>query len=150
MKSQKWRSIILKNPSLQRIRTNLRVLLKKAVESELHSLLKSKDECTDVFKTKKLIESINSLTHAWTQSILICSESSMCKSVENNELNSSIATLSKDMVWNPILKGWNCIDCYNSYYKTETQKEILSKAVHQERIKRKKFEEWFFNQIKTF
>ena len=60
------------------------------------------------------------LSKAYNRSILQCSEGSTCVSKIVRPFAQDTTTLDKDMVWNPFLKVWICIDCYNYYYKFST------------------------------
>ncbi|MFX0036300.1 MAG: hypothetical protein ACFE9I_11760 [Candidatus Hermodarchaeota archaeon] len=51
------------------------------------------------------------------------------------------------MAWNPLLKGWNCIKCYNYYYKTEDQKLKLEHILNMKEEREEAFEKWFSDQI---
>lgn len=49
------------------------------------------------------------------------------------------------MVWNPLLKEWICINCYNSYYKTDAQKQHLQDAIRKKKEDDEAFEKWLSN-----
>ncbi|MFX0036301.1 MAG: hypothetical protein ACFE9I_11765 [Candidatus Hermodarchaeota archaeon] len=53
MKSQKWKIIVIKDPQLRRVRTNLRVILKEAIQSELRRL----GYLMDLYSRKKVLTS---------------------------------------------------------------------------------------------
>lgn len=159
MRSEKWRPIILKNPILLRVRCSLRVLLMEAIRYKFEQLSHLEDLYREKHITHKLTPSqwrrkifltsqISNLLHAQDRSVLNCAEGSLCKSLEKNELSNNIATLREDMVWNPLLKRWNCIHCYNSYYKTEAQKQHFKKIIEQVEEEEKAFDNWFSQHIK--
>lgn len=136
MKSKRWRPINLKDIRLRVIRENLRTLMKLAVDAEISRL----NDKEDLYRQKRINDKQTpsqwkrelfiynkkeSLVSAQNNSILRCSEGSTCKSSEISMLTQELSTLDKDMVWNPLLKHWICIDCYNFYYKSESAKERL-------------------------
>jgi len=130
MRSEKWKEIIIKDSKLRRVRTILRVILRKVIISELNRLTQ-----LDYLYTKKrinnkltpsqnkrdsqIIKKSNDLLQALTTSILRCSIGASCISIRENKFPGDIGTLGEDMVWNPLQKNWICINCYNHYYKTE-------------------------------
>ena len=71
---------------------------------------------------------------AWARSTLRCSEGSMCKNTEITSLSQDMSTLDKDMVWNPLLRHWICIDCYNFYYESDSAKEELENLLKKENL----------------
>ena len=158
MKSQKWKVIVIKSPTLRRIRTGLRVLLKEAIYFEFERL----GRLRDIYREKRLdgklvpsqkkregviIRKSNDLLQTWTKSILNCAKGSICKSIRQNELSQGVATLSEDMVWNPLQKRWMCINCYNFYYRTEAQKKYLQDLLKQKEEEERAFDEWFSSFI---
>ena len=158
MRSQKWKAIIIKDSKLRRVRTSLRIILNEAIRSELRHLNKLQYLYIEKRVAKKIIPSqskrdvyltkrSNELLQALTESVLNCCEGSRCKSIKENKLSPDIATLGENMVWNPLLKRWNCIKCYNFHYRTIDQKkklENLLKQGEEESI----FNEWLSKQIK--
>lgn len=136
MKSKKWKAIIIKNLRLRIIRENLRTLLKVAITTEIKRL----DHLEDLYRQKRITnkqvpsqwkrelsiyDKKESLMTARDHSILRCAEGSTCKSIEIESLAQELSTLDKDMVWNPLLKHWVCIDCYDFYYKSDSAKKEL-------------------------
>ena len=142
MRLKRWRPIIIKDIRLGVIRENLRVLINLAVDAEIKRL----DYLEELYRRKRINhrqtpsqwkrelfiydkkESIITTLHS---SILRCSEGSTCKSRELISLTQDLSTLDKDMVWNPLLKHWVCIDCYNFYYKSESAKRRLEQFLNQ-------------------
>ena len=137
MKSDKWKAIVIKDARLRKVRKNLRELLKLAIKSDIDRLNKlrhlymDKDRLTPSQWKRKVSFSraVNDLLHLESRSMLKCSEGSWCMSRERNP---NISDLDKDMVWNPLLKEWICIDCYNHYYGTEAQKGELKRHLEKE------------------
>ncbi len=159
MRSQKWKVISLKNPKLRLIRTSLRVILSKSIDKEITRLgylrdlyrekrLDGKLVPSQERRENELINKSSDLLQALTRSILNCGGDATCISFEKNKLSPDIATLGEDMVWNPVLKRWNCINCYNYKYKTKAQKEILLDIVRQGEEEQRSFDVWFSKQIK--
>ena len=166
MRSQKWKNIIIKDSNLRRVRTGLRVIPKEAIRSELRRL----GQIENLYRNKRvlyiekgidrrlttsqdkrdnmLIEKSNELLQAWTRSILNCSMGSSCISIKRNELRQDMATLGEDMVWNPLIKRWICIHCYNYHYRTKAQKLRLQDILKQKEEEEEAFEEWFSEQIR--
>ena len=166
VRSQKWKAISLKNPVFRRVRTSLRVILKEAIRSELKNL----GHLEDLYRNKRigyiknginrkltpsqrrrenmLADKSNRIMQAWSNSILKCSMGSSCISSKRNELRQDMSTLGEDMVWNPLLKRWICIHCYNYHYRTNAQKLILQDFLKQKEEEERVFNEWFSEQIK--
>lgn len=134
MKSKKWRVITIRNSQLQRVRRNMRLILKLAIDKKLDRLRK----LTDLYKERRLrggmvpsqrkreiflIKSINKLIKATHDSIIKCSFGSVCVSPEAHVFSHDISSLEKDMAWNPISKQWICIDCYNEHFGTKEARE---------------------------
>ena len=153
MRSQNWKSITIKNPTLRLVRTSLRVVLRKAIDTELDYLGQLRDLYRDKRSSGKLVPSqgrrecdiikkSNDLLQTMTHSILKCGEGSRCMSIKENSLSSEIATIGEDMVWNPVLKRWNCIKCYSFYYKTDSQKQSSQDILNQEEGRERAFDEW--------
>ncbi|UCC19183.1 MAG: hypothetical protein JSV62_13940 [Promethearchaeota archaeon] len=152
MKSKKWRKITLRDPKLRRIRAGIRVLLKLSIQDELEHLRGLQDlylkknftrELTNSEKKRYsfLIKKSTNLSRAWDNSILICIEG-WCESKRINNLSGEYATLGEDMVWNPLLKGWICINCYNTKYKSDLQKREFQDLLEQAENEEKKFDDW--------
>ena len=166
MRAQKWKTIIIKDSNLRRVRTSLRVILKEAIRSELKRL----GQLEDLYRSKRILyiekginrrltlsqrkreitlaEKSDNLMQAWSRSILNCSMGSSCVSIKRNELRQDMATLGEDMVWNPLLKRWICIHCYNHHYRTKAQKLRLQDILKQKDEEDKAFDEWFSEQIR--
>lgn len=142
MKTNKWRQIKIKSLRLRIVRENLRRLLLLVIENEIDRL----DRLEDIYRQKRienkdvpshwkrerhLYDEKERIINAWSHSILRCSEGSMCKNSELCNFYQEIETLDKDMVWNPLLKHWICIDCYNSSYRTDSAKKELEDYLKQ-------------------
>lgn len=142
MKSKRWRPIIIKDIRLRLVRENLRTLIKLAVDTEIKRL----DYLEDLYRQRhinhrqtpsqwnrelSIYDKKESVMASLNNSILRCSEGSTCKSGELIPLTQEISTLDKDMVWNPLLKHWICINCYNFYYKSESAKKRLEDFLNQ-------------------
>ena len=105
------RTIIIKDPKLQKIRNNFRILLLKWGSKEwkkLHSELLSTPS-----ENINLIREINRKK----QEIMELKEASICKCA-------SCAGPDKDMTYNPVRKEWFCVDCYRElqdFYKDKQE-----------------------------
>lgn len=159
MRSEKWKALVLKTSKLRRVRTSLRLVLRKAVQDELRLL----NHLRDLYRKKQLngtlissqakredflIKEANDLLQALTTSILRCSIGASCISKKENKLSGDIVTLGEDMVWNPLQTKWICINCYNHYYKTEAKKKKLENLLKQGEKEERIFNEWLSKQIK--
>ncbi|TKJ23969.1 MAG: hypothetical protein CEE43_02055 [Promethearchaeota archaeon Loki_b32] len=158
MRSEKWKVLVLKTSKLRRVRTSLKLVLRKAVHEELKDL----NHLRDLYRKKQLngtnipsqakredslIKETNELLQALSCSTLKCHGGITCKSIEMSKLSHDIATLGEDMVWNPLLKEWICINCYNFYYKTDAQKQHLQDAIRKKKEDDKTFEKWLSSQL---
>ncbi len=143
MKSDKWKAIIIKDAQLRKIRKNLRVLLKSAIDIEisrlrgLENLYRKKRISSNLTPSQwkreiTLSRMSNRLDQARYRSILQCTFGSMCISPEAKRMHSGIASLNKDMVWSPLEKAWICIDCYNYYYGTEAKRQWFKQHLEKE------------------
>ena len=141
MKTNNWKKIKIKNLRLRIVRENLRMILVMAVKAEIDRL----DHLEDIYKQNRQISSHwekellvynqkESLIESWSRSILRCSEGFTCKSLEVRPLNQDMSSLDKDMVWNPLLKHWICIDCYNFYYKSRSAKLELENFLRKKNL----------------
>lgn len=146
MKSDKWKAIVISDTRLRKIRKNLRLLLKLAVENEfnrlksLENLYRSKRLSIGITASQwkrevSLSRAVNKLLQLKHRSNLQCSEGSLCVSPEAKKMSHDISSLNKDMVWNPLLKEWICIDCYNHYYNSEIQKQELKQHLERDDFK---------------
>lgn len=128
MKTDKWKAIVIKDAQLRRIRKNLRTLLKLAIDKEvarlreLKHLYWDKDGLTPSQRRREVSidRAVNKFLRLKGRSMLNCSEGSLCMSRERDP---DISDLDKDMVWNPLLKKWVCVECYNFYYGTEAKRQ---------------------------
>jgi hypothetical protein len=159
MRSQEWKLVNIKSPILRRVRTSLRIVLKETVQAELRRLNRLQriyiqkrvnQKITPSQKRRKayLTKQSNKLLQAETNSILNCGNGATCVSIKDNQLSPDIATLGEDMVWNPILRKWFCVNCYNLFFKTEAQKVSLRKMLESREKKEEAFDKWFSEQIK--
>lgn len=118
MKSIK--TVKIRNEKLKAVRNNLRTIIKLAVEDEIMRLTDLQFKALDNFKIgeldkkssdkkiKEIFNDISDLNHALKSSICICS---------------SCSSLTKDMVFNPNMSAWFCVDCFTrSLY---TPKDLL-------------------------
>lgn len=140
MRSMKWKVIIIKDSHLRKIRRVLRTLVKLAIHTQFEYLRKlrslhrnrrilGKQTPSQWKREVALSRMIDDLLQVKTNSILRCSMGSACKSPEAKQLPHDVASLDKDMIWNPLSKNWVCIDCYNVHFGTQQQKELLQKVI---------------------
>ncbi len=113
MKSKKPRLIVLKDPKLRKIRTNLRTILKLAYYDEsdrlsrLGDLYREKDTLTPSQQKREsqLVRKNNALMTAYDRSILKCSLGAACNSykemVEKGTINPPERPIDLDMGWLP-------------------------------------------------
>lgn len=97
---KKKRTIMIKNPRLRKVRDSLREIISKASEYYEGELIQEKANLsieTDKEKIKILASKRDQIHTALNNSICICP---VCKSH------------TSDMTFNPYLKAWFCIDCY--------------------------------------
>lgn len=105
---KKKRTISITNPKLRRFRDSLRGIVSKVVIEEIGNTIKQKGEIIKELQQnsennilyKKKLELINKrdkLDTAWKNSICVCP---VCGS------------RTSDMTFNPHLKAWFCVDCY--------------------------------------
>ena len=127
------------------IRENLRALLKLAFEREIERL----NYLEDLYRQKRIdnkqvpsnwkrelfiYDKKNNLIAAKDHSLLRCAEGSTCKSIELRSVSQDMSTLDRDMVWNPLLKHWICINCYNFYYKSDSARRELEDYLRQNNL----------------
>ncbi len=101
--------IRIKDPQLQRVRYNLRMLIIEAAHVERNKL---REEWKMVYyeehdhdRAQQINKKIDAITRALRKSICMCQ---VC------------GTAKEDMVLSPDLKTWFCVDCYElnrEYYK---------------------------------
>ncbi len=97
---KKKRTISITNPKLRKIRDSLREIISKASDSYERELIKERDGLRleeDKEKIKVLGDKIDKIYTAWKNSICVCP---VCGS------------RTSDMTFNPHLKAWFCVDCY--------------------------------------
>jgi len=100
------RAVVIKNARLAKIRNNLRLIIFYAVQDKLQAIKALRDPYRRIDNDKlsefesiestKLDEEMWNLKEALLRSICVCYTCSI---------------KDKDMVYNPILKAWNCVDC---------------------------------------
>ena len=129
MKSKKPRLIILKDPRLRKIRTNLRIILKIAYLDESERL----DRLSDLYIEKDVQKGLtpsqqrretqldrkdNELYHTYIKSILQCSLGAACSSyrraVENGTIEPTERPIDLDMGWLPQYSSWFCKKDYEN------------------------------------
>jgi hypothetical protein len=124
MKKQK--SIIIKNPRIQRFRNNLRLLIRLAVYDEVDILRdeirkldhigkysNGKFPTEEEKKKSRILKEKESIL--WSnihKSICYCR---VCKEYDNN------------MIFFPHFNEWFCIDCYNTHYESWMESTKLAK-----------------------
>ena len=111
---KKRKSIRIKNPTLKKIRNELRNLLFSAKSAKIHEILDKKQELqqTEGFwdenhpnyktlhkKTQELSIQENKLSSAFSKSIIFCP---VCMKMD------------KDMTYNPYYEEWYCMECYEA------------------------------------
>ena len=110
------RTIIIKNPSLQKIRNNLRIVLLKAINKELLRLLNERQKLeinsnnirrsiddlspSELKKYRQIQEQESNLRESSYRSILMC--------VSCNQSDRS-------MVYNKAYNAWYCTECYGMH-----------------------------------
>lgn len=112
---KKKRSIIIKTPQLRKFRNNLRALYFQVSKIRIHQLreerrkaYKEKDPVRFTIESKK-----NALDSSFHKSICYCSK---CYAFD------------KDMTYNPLMKEWFCVDCYqelHEYYKRKSESYLF-------------------------
>ena len=112
----KKRTISIHHPQLVMFRNALRETISTARHVEMRKLLnegkglKPTESEVDMKKTKILSDKRHKLRAAMDKSLCICS---LCGS------------RTSDMMFNPYMKEWFCVDCYlknHEFYKTEARK----------------------------
>jgi len=111
------RTIKITSPRLRKIRNNLREVLHLAESSEMDDLLDQRaniqkstnfwDECHPQYQEMRkevqdLASRASELSSAFKASIVICP---VCMRID------------RDMTYNPILKKWYCVECYEDNRK---------------------------------
>lgn len=111
----KKRTIIIKDPRLQKIRNNLRSLILEASRSVQHKLMSKKEE----FSKRIIKETDGDHGMLHDQSRMIEKQIQMI----DHHLDASIIFCpicfksNKDMTYNPIVKKWYCTECYEKLKK---------------------------------
>jgi len=132
MKKKVPREIILVDKCLQRVRKNLRDILKLACLAEFNRWLVINDLYQEKLHQGRITPSQkkrwfylarrhNELMYAYDRSILECNSGAACIShrelVKEGKIESSERSTNFDMVWVPHYKAWFCAKCYETYYK---------------------------------
>lgn len=114
-------TIRIRDPQLRRIRNELRALLQSAESAKLNEILDREWELqqSEGFweknhpnykklhrKSQELATLGNNLSFAYKSSIIKCP---VCQRID------------KDMTFNPVLKEWFCMECYESNRKFEIE-----------------------------
>lgn len=113
---KKKKSIIIKNPRLQKLRYNLRMVIIKEAHIRKSMLRKKWKEYWEMGNLERAQDFANEeqeISRSINSSICICH---VCGSAK------------KDMVYNPELKTWFCIDCYElnrRYYRSHGQPQLF-------------------------
>lgn len=146
MKSKKIRKIILRTPSLKRVRNNLRIILKLAVEEELSRLSRlktlyfKKDRLTPSQRRRRgqLSRRWNNLYHCFIKSTLQCNCGAACISFQEAKrhgFNPQDRPTNLDLVWVPWLEKWSCVECFEIYRQGEMTHEDFDDPVWREWVK---------------
>ena len=144
MKMNKWKSVVIKDTSLRKLRKFSRTIIRLAVHDEFENLLKreylylnkqtEKSLTPSQQKRSNTIAKLKSdLLQTHYRSILNCSMGSVCISLKSGE-RADIKSLDLDMVWNPIDENWICINCYNHYFGTDILKNEYWISLEKEKI----------------
>ncbi|MBD3215426.1 MAG: hypothetical protein GF311_22645 [Candidatus Lokiarchaeota archaeon] len=112
----KKRKITIKDPHLRKIRTNLRNILSEVVINSITEMREYEEDFgfSDPNDHQCYLEyskRVEALDTVWKESICVCP---ICGSRE------------KDMTYNPELKEWDCVDCYQEHrewYETHDHPE---------------------------
>lgn len=136
MRSSKPRKIILKIPKFERIRNNLRIILRLAYLDE-RTRLSNK---IDIYQKKyiqnngrltpsqlkrkiSITQTYTNLGQEYQKSILVCSREAGCLSykemVSKGVIEPSDRPINLNMVWVPHNNAWYCTECYERYYKVK-------------------------------
>jgi len=97
---KKKRTISITNPKLRVIRNTLREIISRASDSIERELIQERDNLClekDEERIRFLSDKIDKLSYVWKNSICVCP---VCGS------------RTSDMTFNPHLKAWFCVDCY--------------------------------------
>ena len=146
MKSKKIHKIVLKNPRLRRIRNNLRIMLKLAIEKELNRLdqLKGlyvfKNKLTNSQKKRRsqIWGEWNRLYHRYQRSTLVCGMGAACTALDEaikHGFNPQDRPTDLDLVWVPWLRNWYCVDCFEDAKLGEMTHEDFDDPVTREWVK---------------
>jgi len=133
MKSLKIKKVILKNPHLRRLRKNLRIVLRLAIQDKIRRLGKLEDLYLEKSKLRKLtpsqkkrqsqiIQLGDRLMRLERKSCITCNEN-FCVFHKDRPGKSTWfehRSTDLDLVWIPWREKWVCLDCYEEYYKNAT------------------------------
>ncbi|MFX1281168.1 MAG: hypothetical protein ACFFA3_17590 [Promethearchaeota archaeon] len=117
---KKERKIIIKNPKLRRIRSNLRKILIEAKSRRLDDLAKLEDSIINEhgLEDDRLVEiqnQINEVLSLMHGSICQCGNGVSCLSLKNFLKENPIEkwdSTDLDMAYYPKTKKWYCLECY--------------------------------------
>ncbi len=126
MKSEKTVRIELKNPTLRKIRKNLRDVVKLAVKDEIRKLMDERFKLHDKkvltpdeeLRMTELSRKSNKLMYLLAASIIQCSMGAACDSLDEaieNGFDPQDRRTDLDMVWIPEDRKWHCTGCFDSY-----------------------------------
>lgn len=113
---RKKRTISVRHPQLVRFRNALRKAISTAELVEENRLLDEEGGLDHIYseadrkRVRELSDMQDKLAAAWNKSLCVCS---LCGS------------RTSDMMFNPYMKEWFCVDCYlknHEFYKTEARK----------------------------
>ncbi len=130
MKSLKVKKIVLKDPRLRKMRSNLRTILKLAVKTKREQL----DEYSRRGYSYKYSDLSNALFTAYRTSISECNTACDCESlkdrVEKGFMKPWETSVDLVMAWIPWEERWCCVKCYEKYYKNMTFNDFKKALEH--------------------
>ncbi|MFW9878845.1 MAG: hypothetical protein ACFFG0_37675 [Candidatus Thorarchaeota archaeon] len=113
---KKKRTIAIKDPKLQKIRNNLRMILIKWSGTQYSRLIKEQKKLLDDDGTEEYIK-----LEGEKQEIRKIMDGSICKCAV-------CSSPYKNMTYNPIKKEWYCVDCYKDlqeYYQDKKERFLF-------------------------
>jgi len=114
---KKKRNIVIKDPTLKRLRNNLRMILRKWASAQWNKLHEEQDK---ILLDESKFETFRNLERK-KQEIRKIVEDSICEC-------SLCSAPDKDMTYNPVRKEWYCVDCYKDlqdYYKNKKESVLF-------------------------
>jgi len=139
MKSLKVKKVILNNPHLRNMRKNLRIVLRLAIDDEIHRLNKLGSLYLQKYKQGKRVPSqekrkiqISRLKNKLMRleerrSCITCNEP-YCISHKDRPGKSTWfehRSTDLDLVWIPWYEKWVCLECYEEYHKDMTLDDFI-------------------------